>query len=35
MSWAVIAAVWGFGFLTAVGAVCLIAWADTSTGGEG
>ena len=35
MSWAAIAVGWALGVLTALGAVGLLAWADTSTGGEG
>lgn len=30
-----LAAGWGLGVLTALGSVFLLAWADTSTGGEG
>lgn len=34
MNWLQIATGWGLGVLTALGSVFLLAWADTSTGGE-
>lgn len=35
MNWFQVAIIYGLGFLTALSAVGLLAWADTSTGGEG
>lgn len=34
MDWSVLAIAWGVGVLSGFGAVMLIAWADTSPGGE-
>lgn len=34
MNWLHIAMSWGLGVLTSLGSVFLLAWADTSTGGE-
>lgn len=35
MSWATLAIGWGLGVLTGLAAIGVMAWADTSPGGEG